>query len=183
MVRNNMVRILVVDDDEDICHLISDALSRAGFEPVCAYTAEKAMGVIKKKTPVDLILLDVMLPGMDGREFAAKLKKNPRYLHIPIIMMSAVAKSLHEQVLGLRDGADDYLLKPFEMKEVVRKIHDILHVHLMENRETNNDVPAPRQVQRPLPESPPSTAEDESMPSSVEDSPSDDSSPESESVT
>ena len=122
---NKPVKILVVDDDQDILRLASTALTQANFNVSTATSTLEASRAMENTLP-DLILLDVMLPDVGGREFAKELKKDPRTAKIPIIMMSAVAKSLHEQVLGLAHGAEDYVIKPFKIPGLISKINELL---------------------------------------------------------
>ena len=99
--------ILVVDDEEDILELVRHHLKREGYEVLCADSGEKAL-MSTRNNPVDLIMLDLMLPGIDGLEVARKLKNDPQAKHIPILMMSAKGEE-SDVVTGLELGADDYV--------------------------------------------------------------------------
>ncbi len=134
-------KILIVDDEEDILELIRYNLSREGFDIVCAESGEKALD-LAKKTALDLIVLDLMLPGLDGLEVAKQLKSYPKTQPIPIIMLTAKGEEA-DIVTGLELGADDYITKPFSPRILLARIKavmrrqskqpeggdDILHVH------------------------------------------------------
>lgn len=104
-------RILVVDDEEDILELVRYNLAGEGFEVLLAETGEQALKVAGSEQP-DLIILDLMLPGINGIEVAKTLKNDARTRHIPIIMLTARGEE-GDVVLGLETGADDYVTKPF----------------------------------------------------------------------
>ncbi|MDE2387912.1 MAG: phosphate regulon transcriptional regulator PhoB [Betaproteobacteria bacterium] len=116
--------ILIVEDEAAIQELIAYNLQQAGYETVCADNAEKAMAVIKAALP-DLILLDWMLPGMSGIEFARVLRRDDRTRLIPIIMLTARTQE-SDKVAGLEMGADDYITKPFSPRELIARINAVL---------------------------------------------------------
>lgn len=122
-------RILVVDDDKDIVHLISDILEDEGFEIDKAFTGDTAMAKIISKN-YDLILLDIMLPGVDGIEITKKVRDR---IGTPIILLTAKDSSL-DKVLGFEFGADDYITKPFDNYELVARIK----AHLRRSRRSSN---------------------------------------------
>ena len=113
----NMQRILVVDDDRNICELIRLYLEKEGFAVTLAYDGQMALTLFKESTP-SLVLLDVMLPKMDGFQVCREIR---RISNIPIIMLTAKGETF-DKVLGLELGADDYMVKPFENKELVARI-------------------------------------------------------------
>lgn len=115
-----MVRILVVDDEPSILELIRINLEREGYEVQTAADGRAALLAVERARP-DLILLDVMLPGMDGLAVCRTLYQNPATRDIPIIMLSARGEEL-DKVLGLEMGADDYLTKPFSLRELLARI-------------------------------------------------------------
>ena len=115
---------MVVDDEEDIRELIRFNLEKEGFEVISVADGESALEEARLRQP-DLILLDVMLPGMDGTEVCFKLKSDISYKSIPIVMLSAKSDE-SDQLVGLKLGADDYLVKPFSPKVLVAKIGAIL---------------------------------------------------------
>jgi two-component system phosphate regulon response regulator PhoB len=116
--------ILVVDDEEDILELVKYNLAREGYQVVCAATGEDAIAKAKRKLP-DLILLDLMLPGMDGLEVCKLLKKDSKTEHIPIIMLTAKSEEA-DVVSGLEVGADDYIAKPFSPKVLTARVRTML---------------------------------------------------------
>ncbi len=116
--------ILIVEDEESILELISINLHQAGFNPIRALNAEYAENIIKEALP-DLIILDWMLPGMNGVEFAKRVRGNSTTKSIPIIMLTAKSEE-DNKLKGLNTGADDYMTKPFSPKELIARIKAIL---------------------------------------------------------
>ena len=116
--------ILIVEDEESILELIALNLHQSGFKPIRSLNAESADKLIHEAIP-DLIILDWMLPGMSGIDFAKRLKSNTLTKKIPIIMLTA--KNEEENMIqGLSSGADDYLTKPFSPRELVARIKAVL---------------------------------------------------------
>lgn len=109
-----MVKILVVDDEETIQELVRYNLARSGFEVEAALDGPTALAQIEKEPP-DLIILDLMLPGIEGMEICRRLKNNKATAAIPVIILSAKNDEV-DKVLGLELGADDYVTKPFSGK-------------------------------------------------------------------
>lgn len=116
--------ILVVEDEPAIQELISYSLRQAGYVVFCAEDAEQAMSVVNDALP-DLVLLDWMLPGMSGVEFARMLRHASRTKTIPIIMLTARADE-SDKIAGLEIGADDYITKPFSPRELIARIKAVL---------------------------------------------------------
>lgn len=116
--------ILVVEDEPAIQELISYGLRQAGHETFCASDAEQAMKIVNDVLP-DLVLLDWMLPGMSGIEFAKMLRQVPRTKNIPIIMLTARTEEI-DKISGLEVGADDYITKPFSPRELIARIKAVL---------------------------------------------------------
>jgi DNA-binding response OmpR family regulator len=116
--------ILVVDDEEDILELVQFNLAREGHKVFCADSGEKALDILKSK-PVDLMVLDLMLPGMDGFSVAQRVKNDPYIRQVPIIMLTAKG-SESDVVTGLELGAEDYVTKPFSPRVLVARIHKAL---------------------------------------------------------
>ncbi len=116
--------ILVVDDEDDIRELIEYNLSKAGYRVTCVASGEEAMKAIGVKAP-DLVLLDLMLPGMDGLDVCRELKGNPAFRAIHIIMVSARGEEA-DVVTGLELGADDYLPKPFSPRVLLARVKSVL---------------------------------------------------------
>jgi DNA-binding response OmpR family regulator len=111
-------RIVVIEDDRDIADAVSYSLNRAGFSVRVARSGEEGLDAVRKG--VDLILLDLNLPGMDGLEVCRMLRRQPGFTHTPILIVSARGEEV-DRVLGLEMGADDYLVKPFSMKELIAR--------------------------------------------------------------
>lgn len=125
-------KILIVDDDEHIAELISLYLTKECFDTKCVGDGESALSTMKEFAP-DLILLDLMLPGMDGYQVCREVRQ---YSKTPIIMLSAKGE-VFDKVLGLELGADDYMEKPFDSKELVARVKAVLR------RAGENSVPTP----------------------------------------
>ncbi len=116
--------VLVVDDDENVQKMLEFALKSEGFKVLLAASAEEASILLKTTIP-DAIILDVVLPGQNGFTFCANLRNTDRTEHIPILIITA-KYMVSDRVKGLRMGADDYILKPFHIDEVVARVHAIL---------------------------------------------------------
>ncbi|MBN2183722.1 MAG: response regulator [Candidatus Krumholzibacteriota bacterium] len=116
--------ILAVDDEEDILELVSYNLERSGFKVARVETGEDAVKAARDKSP-DLILLDLMLPGIDGLEVCRTLKQDTRTASIPIVMLTAKGDE-SDIVAGLELGADDYITKPFSPKVLVARVKTVL---------------------------------------------------------
>lgn len=119
-------RILIVDDERDIVETIQFRLEVEGFECLVAYDGEEAFLKAKRENP-DLILLDIMLPKINGYQMCRLLKSEQEYSHIPIIMLTAKTQE-SDKFWGKESGADDYVTKPFEMEKLVQIIHEYLEV-------------------------------------------------------
>ncbi len=117
----NKNKILIVDDDTAISELISLYLTKECFETMCCEDGEAALTTFKSFGP-DLILLDLMLPGIDGYQVCREIRKES---DVPIIMLSAKGE-VFDKVLGLELGADDYIIKPFDSKELVARVKAVL---------------------------------------------------------
>jgi len=117
-------KILVVDDERDIVDLISYNLEKEGFSVIKAYNGEEALKQIKIKRP-HLMILDLMLPGIQGIEVCRLIRNDPEYSTLPVIMLTAKGEEI-DKVLGLEVGADDYITKPFSVRELLARIHTVL---------------------------------------------------------
>ena len=117
-------QILVIEDEEDILALIHFNLVKHGFRVECATTGEEGHRKARDFRP-DLILLDLMLPGMDGLDVCRQLRQTPDTKDCPIIMLTAKGEE-HDIVKGFELGADDYITKPFGMRELVARIRAVL---------------------------------------------------------
>lgn len=116
------MKILAVDDDDSIRELLEMQLKRNGYETL---TAADGKAALEQAAQADLVLLDVMLPGIDGFEVCCRLKADPSTQAIPVIMLTAKAEEI-DKVLGLELGADDYMVKPFSVRELLARIKAVL---------------------------------------------------------
>ena len=119
-----MNKVLVIDDELAICEMLCFALTRAGYQCEAVHSAEAARASINKETPL-LLLLDWMLPGVSGLEFARNLKRDPATSQLPVIMLTARGEE-GDKIRGLDSGADDYITKPFSPKELLARIKAVL---------------------------------------------------------
>lgn len=121
-----MQHILIVEDDADIAESLHYNLKREGFRPTIAESGEKALRLAldEKQTPA-LIILDLMLPGMSGMELCRRLRREPLTEKTPLIMLTARAAEM-DKIAGLEVGADDYIVKPFSLKEVIARVRAVL---------------------------------------------------------
>ncbi len=114
-------KILVVDDDKNICELLRLYLEKEGYSVILAHDGEEALAKFNALTP-DMVLLDIMLPNLDGWQVCREIRKKS---NVPIIMLTAKGETF-DKVLGLELGADDYVVKPFDTKEVIARIKAVL---------------------------------------------------------
>lgn len=126
-----MERVLIVDDDPDIQRLVSYNLSQAGFHVATASSGRTALETVQKHPP-DLIILDIMMPDIDGMEVCRTLRQRESSRRIPIIMLTARGDEI-DRVVGFELGADDYVMKPFSPRELVLRVKSIFR-RLGENR-------------------------------------------------
>ncbi|HSV26504.1 MAG TPA: response regulator transcription factor [Sedimentisphaerales bacterium] len=117
-------RILIVDDEEDILELLSVNLKREGYDVLRAQNGEDAVSIASTEKP-DLVILDLMLPGVDGLTVCAMIKRSSLTKHIPIIMLTAKGQEA-DIVKGLEQGADDYMTKPFSPKVLMARVKTAL---------------------------------------------------------
>lgn len=113
-------KILVVDDEADLVETVRFVLELQGFNVLVSYNGEDALNQARKESP-DLILLDIMLPKLDGYKVCRLLKFDERYKHIPILMLTAKTQD-KDKIIGRETGADEYITKPFEMDELIEKV-------------------------------------------------------------
>ena len=118
-----MARILIVEDEKDIRDVIAFNLKQAGYEVHVAARGEEALAAMAQKPA--LVLLDVMLPDMSGVDVCRTLKRSPEYGHIPVLMLTARGEEI-DRVVGFEVGADDYVVKPFSMRELLLRVQAIL---------------------------------------------------------
>jgi len=114
-------KLLIVEDDENISELLTLYMEREGFETALAADGEKALALYRSFSP-DLVLLDVMIPKLDGWGVLSEIRSESQ---TPVIMLTAKGE-LGDKVVGLQMGADDYVVKPFEMKELIARVHAVL---------------------------------------------------------
>src|SRR3990167_11314300 len=113
-------RILVVDDTKDVLQVVSRRLQSWGYEAITADSGEEGLRAAEEQVP-DLILLDIMMPKLKGREVCARLKANPKTQKIPVIFLTALGLADHVKA-GMDLGAEDYIVKPFEPRELQQRI-------------------------------------------------------------
>ena len=118
-------RILVVDDEVDLVETVRFSLELEGYDVLIAYNGEEALNQARKENP-DLILLDLMLPKLDGYKVCRLLKFDERYKHIPILMLTAKTQE-KDKATGMETGANEYITKPFEMDELMKKVKGYLN--------------------------------------------------------
>ena len=118
--------ILIVEDDADIAESLHYNFKREGFRSTIAESGEKGLRIAldEKNTP-SLIILDLMLPGMSGMELCRRLRREPLTENTPVIMLTAKAAET-DKIAGLDTGADDYIVKPFSVKEVIARVRAVL---------------------------------------------------------
>lgn len=117
-------KILIVDDEKDIVKMLAYNLQKEGYRTVAAYDGDEAVYLAGREHP-DLIILDLMLPGMDGLEACKALKKDQKLSAVPIIMLTAKTQEA-DKVVGLELGADDYVSKPFSVRELTARLKAVL---------------------------------------------------------
>src|SRR4030043_1209514 len=113
-------KILVVEDEVDLVETVRFPLEMEGFDVLVSYNGEDALNQARKESP-DLIILDLMLPKLDGYKVCRLLKFDDRYKHIPILMLTAKAQE-KDKALGMETGANEYITKPFEMDDLLKKV-------------------------------------------------------------
>jgi two-component system alkaline phosphatase synthesis response regulator PhoP len=117
-------KILVVDDEIYIVHILDFSLGMEGYEVVTALDGEQALEKLKQEKP-DLIVLDIMMPKLDGYEVCKAIKSDPETRQIPVILLSAKGRNV-DQKMGFDVGADDYITKPFSPRKLVERINQLL---------------------------------------------------------
>ncbi len=129
------IKIMIVDDDPNICELLRLYMEKEGYETVVAGDGRMAVDLFADN-PVDLILLDIMLPKLDGWQVCRELRKTSQ---VPIIMITAKGE-VFDRILGLELGADDYISKPFDTKEVVARVKAVLRRTVADDEEEVKEV-------------------------------------------
>lgn len=116
--------ILIVDDEKDIVELVAYNLGREGYQIAKAYDGHQALQYIRENQPA-LVILDLMLPGINGFEICRIIRKKPETENLPIIMLTAKSDSV-DKIMGLEIGADDYITKPFDVRELLARVRAVL---------------------------------------------------------
>ncbi len=132
-----MERILVVDDDRDIVRLVRSYLEKAGYQVMTAYDGETALHMLRREQP-HLLILDLMLPDRDGWDVAKLVRSDNQLAATPIIMLTARVED-NDKIVGLEIGADDYITKPFNPREVVARVRALLR-----RSQLQQDAPLPK---------------------------------------
>jgi diguanylate cyclase (GGDEF)-like protein len=143
-----MSKILVVDDEPTIVELIRDTLSSEGYETVGALTGEEALQIMERNQP-DLVILDLMLPGMDGYEVCRQMQRDPRLSQVPVIMLTALSGT-KDMVAGYEKGADDYIAKPFDADELIVRVRAQLQHLTHEETSELTGLPGDRSVEKEI---------------------------------
>ena len=118
-------RILVIEDEVDLVQVLKYQLAKEGFEVTTAYNGTDGLRMVSTQPGPDVILLDLMLPDMSGKDICRTIKNNPDSAHIPVIMVTARGEEI-DRVIGFEWGADDYVVKPFSTRELILRIRAIL---------------------------------------------------------
>ena len=134
----SVARLLVVEDDDDLREVLVESLRREGYEVLTAADGERALEVVDQEQP-DLVCLDVMMPGLDGIEVCRRLRADPRFEDLPILMLTAKADEA-DAVLGLGVGADDYVTKPARPKELQARVRALLRRKMAAGKSTARNV-------------------------------------------
>ena len=137
MITKQNPHILVVDDEEDLCEILKFNLETEGYTVDTAYSAEEALTL--NLTDYDLLLLDVMMGEISGFKLASMLKKNEKTAHIPIIFLTA-KDTENDMLTGFNLGADDYISKPFSIKQVQARVKAVLRRSLEEKKPVNENI-------------------------------------------
>jgi two-component system alkaline phosphatase synthesis response regulator PhoP len=132
-----MSKILIVDDEQHIVELLSYNLEKEGFSTVKAYDGEASLGMVRSEKPA-LMILDLMLPKMNGLDVCKAIRRNPETANLPIIMLTAKGEEI-DKIIGLEIGADDYITKPFSVKELIARVRSILRRMQDVEKKTGNE--------------------------------------------
>ncbi len=121
---SDIKKILIVDDEQDIVETLKFMLEAQGYECYCAYDGETGLSMAKEIIP-DLMILDVMMPKMNGYKISRLLKYDAKYKDIPILMITARSQE-EDKLIGQETGANEYITKPFDLDEVIEKVKEYL---------------------------------------------------------
>ena len=144
-------RILAIDDEPDLLELVRVGLTQAGYVVETASTGSEALASLRR-APADLILLDVMLPDISGTELCSRIRADQRLASVPIIMLTAKSEEI-DRVVGLEVGADDYVTKPFDLRELLARIKAVLRRLAPDDLPVHAEPALPSQA-RPAPHAP-----------------------------
>jgi two-component system, OmpR family, response regulator RpaA len=133
-----MAHVMAVDDDLEVLETLGRVLERENFEVTLARSGSQALALIDRRVP-DLVILDIIMPEMDGITVCRKLRANSRYITLPVLFLTAKG-STDDIVDGLDAGADDYVIKPFELPELRARVHALLRRGAREKMPANNAV-------------------------------------------
>ncbi len=122
---NNKVKALVVDDEPDIVKIVKISLELANFEVIEAYSGEECLKKLSEGVLPDIILLDIMMPGISGYETCKRIRSDNKYKGVKIVMLTAKGQKGDAEE-GLNSGADDYIIKPFDPYELIEQIKEIM---------------------------------------------------------
>lgn len=131
-----LMKILIVDDDKEIVELLSIYIHNEGYEPVKAYDGKEALSKLRTMPDIDLVILDIMMPNVDGMQVVKELRKESQ---IPIIMLTAKTTDM-DKIRGLVAGADDYVTKPFNPLEVMARVKSLLRRTKMQITSDTPDI-------------------------------------------
>jgi two-component system phosphate regulon response regulator PhoB len=134
----DMGKVLIIEDEKDLAELLAFNLEKEGFTATCVYDGKLGLEHAGTDLP-DLILLDLMLPGLLGTEVCKALRKDQRTAHIPIIMITAKGDEI-DRVVGFEVGADDYIVKPFSMREVTLRVKAVMRRYEHEVQLPTSDI-------------------------------------------
>lgn len=137
LLKYRMKELLLVDDDESTLLIVSKYLTKSGYKIHTAKNGEDGIGILKKEQGVELIVVDVVMPVMDGVEFSRAVRKNEKFRYIPILMLTAMS-DIMDKYVGFDAGADDYLTKPFEPLELLIRVQSLLKRTGINNKVNSN---------------------------------------------
>ncbi len=131
-----MKKVLIIEDEKDLAELLAFNLEQEGFSTICSHDGREGLEKAVRETP-DLIILDLMLPGMMGTDVCRELRRNPATSVTPVLMLTARSGEI-DRVVGFEVGADDYLAKPFSMRELLLRVKAIIRRCTASNSETKS---------------------------------------------
>src|SRR5262245_11500457 len=123
-VMNSMAKVLIIEDEETLTENLADKLRSEGYSVITAYDGENGLRLMREEVP-DLLVLDIMLPGLDGLSICRIVRRDAATAHIPIIMLTARGTEV-DKIVGLESGADDYIVKPFALGEFLARVRAVM---------------------------------------------------------